>query len=81
LNERHKRISLLSVTNRRSGKKQWPPVSGTLKMNLITLGYVGPDTVLPVASAVAAIFGAVLLFAKSIWRRFLNLLRFFRKKR
>ena len=50
-------------------------------MHVIILAYIGPDTVLPVASAFAAIVGAILLFAKSIWQRILNLFRYFRKRR
>ena len=50
-------------------------------MYSILLGYVGPDTVLPVASAFAAILGAILLFAKSIWKSMVNLVRRFRKGR
>src|SRR5205807_477541 len=53
--------------------------NGNVNMNSILLGYVGPDTVLPVASAFAAVLGAVLLFAKSIWRYIVNLFRRFRK--
>ena len=49
-------------------------------MHSIILGYVGPETVLPVASAFAAIVGAILLFAKSIWRYIVNLFRRFRKR-
>lgn len=33
--------------------------------------YIGPDTVLPFASAIAAITGFVLIF----WRRFVGLVR------
>ena len=46
----------------------------------ILLAYVGPETVLPVASAFAAILGAILLFAKSNWRSTVNLFRRFRKR-
>jgi hypothetical protein len=49
-------------------------------MHSILLSYVGPETVLPVASAFAAIVGAILLFAKSIWRSIVNLFRRFRKR-
>jgi hypothetical protein len=49
-------------------------------MQSILFGYVGPDTVLPVASAFAAIIGAILMFAKSIWRGLVNLFRRFRKR-
>jgi hypothetical protein len=53
---------------------------GNVNMHSILLGYVGPETVLPVASAFAAIVGAILLFAKSIWRSIVNLFRRFRKR-
>jgi hypothetical protein len=43
------------------------------------MAYVGPDTVLPVASAFAAVVGAILLFAKSIWKAIVNFFRRFRK--
>ena len=33
--------------------------------------YIGPDTVLPFASAIAAIMGFVLMF----WRRFVGIVR------
>lgn len=33
--------------------------------------YIGPDTVLPFASAIAAIAGFILIF----WRRFVSLVR------
>jgi hypothetical protein len=51
-----------------------------MNTHLIILGYIGPDTVLPVASAFAAILGAILMFAKSIWRSIVNLFRRFRKR-
>jgi hypothetical protein len=50
-------------------------------MHSVIIGYVGPDTVLPVASAFAAILGAILLFAKSIWKSIVNFFRRFRKQR
>jgi hypothetical protein len=33
--------------------------------------YIGPDALMPFASAVAAVFGMLLMF----WRRFFNFLR------
>jgi hypothetical protein len=46
-----------------------------MNLHSILLAYVGPDTVLPVASAFAAVMGAILLFAKSIWRGTVNVVR------
>ncbi len=50
-------------------------------MDLIVLGYVGPETVLPVTSVVAAVTGMVLMFGKRLWRKLAGLLSFFRKPR
>jgi hypothetical protein len=46
-------------------------------MHWILLGYVGPDTVLPVASMFAAILGTLLMFGKLIWRSIVKLFRKF----
>jgi hypothetical protein len=46
-------------------------------MHSILLGYVGPETVLPVASMFAAILGMLLMFGKFIWRSIVNLFRKF----
>jgi hypothetical protein len=46
-------------------------------MHSVLLGYVGPDTVLPVASMLAAVLGMLLMFSKSVWRSMVNLFRKF----
>jgi hypothetical protein len=40
------------------------------------LGYIGPDTVLPVASALAAIVGALLICGRYIWQLAARAVRF-----
>jgi hypothetical protein len=50
---------------------------GNRNMHSILLGYVGPETVLPVASMFAAILGMLLMFGKFIWRSIVNLFRKF----
>lgn len=46
-------------------------------MHSVLVGYVGPDTVLPVASMFAAILGTLLMFGKLVWRSMVNLFRKF----
>ncbi len=45
------------------------------------LGYIGPETVLPVASVFAAIVGGVLMFGKWIWRSVVAATRFLRRQK
>jgi hypothetical protein len=55
------------------------PFPAIEKMHLIVLGYVGPDTVLPVASAFAAVVGALLMFGKYLWHFLVKMVRSVRK--
>ena len=43
-------------------------------MNSLLLGYIGPETVLPVTSALAAIGGAFLVFGGYLRRKFVGAL-------
>jgi hypothetical protein len=49
-------------------------------MHLNILAYVGPETVLPVASVFAAITGALLMFGKGVWRFLVDLFTNIRKR-
>jgi hypothetical protein len=38
-----------------------------LMPKLLLLGYLGPETVMPIASIIATIIGAILIFWRFIW--------------
>lgn len=52
----------------------FPP---TFSLNILTGGllYLGPDTIMPIASAIAAIIGILLIFWRAIFSRAKKLIR------
>ncbi len=50
-------------------------------MDWLVLAYIGPETILPIASALASIVGAVLMFGRRLWSLLTRLIRLpFRRK-
>jgi hypothetical protein len=46
-----------------------------LRRRAVILAYFGPETILPVASVIATVFGAMMMFGRSIWNLALVSLR------
>ncbi|HBZ55445.1 MAG TPA: hypothetical protein DEO88_08565 [Syntrophobacteraceae bacterium] len=44
-------------------------------MDWLILAYIGPETILPIASALASIVGAVLMFGRRLWGLLTRLVR------
>ena len=48
---------------------------GNRNMDWLILAYIGPETILPIASALASIVGAVLMFGRRLWGLLTRLVR------
>jgi hypothetical protein len=50
-------------------------------MDWLILAYIGPETILPIASALASVVGAVLMFGRRLWRFLGRMVRYpFRRR-